>query len=266
MGYLPTSRRCARSPRRRETLRAHATPTNLVAQLTRFIGRERELQETKGLLVNARLLTISGAGGLGKTRLSIELATSVSEVFSAGVWFVELAGLSDESLVPQAVATVVGVRESTNEPMEVTLSRHLGTLRALIVLDNCEHLVEGCARMVQALLQRCPVLTVLATSREILNVPGEVVSRLSPLALPSAERLDAVEELLRSEAVALFVDRATLADPSFRLDPQSAVRGRSDLLPTRRYPSCAGAGSRTYLRHVAGGSRLEARGSVPRAA
>ena len=134
--------------------------------------------------MNARLLTISGAGGLGKTRLSIELAASVSEVFNAGVWFIELAGLSDGSLVPHAVATVVGVRESANEPLEATLSRHLGSLRALIVLDNCEHLVEGCAQLVQVLLQRCPVLTVLATSREVLEVPGEVVWRLSPLALP----------------------------------------------------------------------------------
>ena len=126
-----------------------ATPNNLVTQLTRFIGRERELEETKARLLNARLLTISGAGGLGKTRLSIELASSVSQVFNAGVWFIELAGLSDGSLVPHAVATVVGVRESANEPLEVTLSRHLGSLRALIVLDNCEHLVEGCAQLVQ---------------------------------------------------------------------------------------------------------------------
>ncbi len=218
---FPALRSLAATP---GSLAQSATPTNLVTQLTRFIGRERELQETKVLLVNARLLTISGAGGLGKTRLSIELAASVLEEFSAGVWFVELAGLSDESLVPHAVATVVGVRESTNEPMEVTLSRHLEARRALIVLDNCEHLVEGCARMVQVFLQRCPGLTVLATSREILNVPGEVVSRLSPLALPSAERSEQVEELLRYEAVALFVDRATLADPSFRLDPQSAAK------------------------------------------
>ena len=201
-----------------------ATPTNLTTQLTRFIGRERELEETKARLLKARLLTISGAGGLGKTRLSIELAASVSDVFNAGVWFIELAGLSDRSLVPHAVATVVGLRESANEALEVTLSRHLGSLRALIVLDNCEHLVEGCAQLVQVLLQRCPVLTVLATSREVLEVPGEVVWRLSPLALPEAERSDAVEELLRSEAVALFVDRATLADPSFRLDQQNAAR------------------------------------------
>jgi predicted ATPase/class 3 adenylate cyclase len=202
----------------------NATPNNLVTQLTRFIGRERDLEETRARLLNARLVTISGGGGLGKTRLSIELATTVSQVFNAGVWFIELAGLSDGSLVPHAVATVVGVRESANEPLEATLSRHLGSLRALIVLDNCEHLVEGCAQLVQVLLQRCPVLTVLATSREVLEVPGEVVWRLSPLALPEAARSDAVEELLRSEAVALFVDRATLADPSFRLDQQNAAR------------------------------------------
>jgi predicted ATPase/class 3 adenylate cyclase len=201
-----------------------ATPNNLTTQLTRFIGRERELEETKALLRNARLLTISGAGGLGKTRLSIELAASVSEVFNAGVWFVELAGLSDGSLVPHTVATVVGVRESPQEPIEATLSRHLGQLRALIVMDNCEHLVEGCARLIQVLLQRCPILTVLATSREVLDVPGEVMWRLSPLALPEAERSDAVDDLLRSEAVALFVDRATLADPSFRLDQKNAAR------------------------------------------
>ena len=201
-----------------------STPNNLVAQLTRFIGRERDLEETRALLLNARLVTISGAGGLGKTRLSIELAAGVSGVFNAGVWFIELAGLSDGSLVPHAVATVVGVRESANEPLEATLSRHLGSLRALIVLDNCEHLVADCAQLIQMLLQRCPVLTVLATSREVLEVPGEVVWRLSPLGLPQGEGSDAVDELLRSEAVALFVDRATLADPSFRLDQQNAAR------------------------------------------
>ena len=201
-----------------------ATPSNLAAQLTRFIGRGRELEETKALLLNARLLTISGAGGLGKTRLSIELAASVSEIFKAGVWFVELTGLSDGSLVPHAVATVVGVRESPQEPIEATLSRHLGQLRALIVMDNCEHLVEGCARLIQVLLQRCPVLTVLATSREVLEVPGEVMWRLCPLAVPDALRSDGVDDLLRCEAVALFVDRATLADPSFRLDQKNAAR------------------------------------------
>ena len=201
-----------------------ATPNNLTTQLTRFIGRERELDDTKASLLKARLLTISGAGGLGKTRLSIELATSVSGVFNAGVWFIELAGLSDGSLVPHAVATVVGVRESANEPLEATLSRHLGSLRALIVLDNCEHLVEGCARLVQVLLQKCPVLTVLATSREVLEVPGEVVWRLAPLAVPDALRSNEVDDLLRCEAVALFVDRATLADPSFRLEQKNAAR------------------------------------------
>jgi hypothetical protein len=178
-----------------------STPTNLVTQLTRFIGRERDLEQTRELLKNARLVTIAGAGGLGKTRLSIELAASVSGVFNAGVWFIELAGLSDASLVPHAVATVVGVRESANEPLETTLSRHLGSLRALIVLDNCEHLVEGLRTVDQMLLQRCPVLTVLATSREVLEVPGEVVWRLNPLALPQGEHADGVDEALRSEAL-----------------------------------------------------------------
>jgi predicted ATPase/class 3 adenylate cyclase len=218
---FPALRSLAATP---SNLALAATPNNLVTQLTRFIGRERDLEETRALLLNSRLVTISGAGGLGKTRLSIELAASVLEAFNAGVWFIELAGLSDGSLVPHAVATVVGVRESGHEPLEAALSRQLGSLRALIVLDNCEHLVDGCAQLVQVLLQRCPVLTVLATSREVLEVPGEVVWRLSPLALPKGERSDAVDELLRSEAVALFVDRATLADPSFRLDRQNAAR------------------------------------------
>jgi predicted ATPase len=200
-----------------------ATPNNLAIQLTRFIGRERELEETRALLLNARLVTILGAGGLGKTRLSIELAERALGVFKAGVWFVDLAGISDGSLVPHALATVLGVRESGHEPLESTLSRHLAPQRALILLDNCEHLVENCARLAQVLLQRCPLLAILATSREALGVPGEVVWRLTPLALPDGERSDAVEELGRSEAVALFVDRATLADPSFRLDAGNSV-------------------------------------------
>jgi predicted ATPase/class 3 adenylate cyclase len=199
------------------------TPTNLASQLTRFIGREQELAETRALLLNARLVTITGAGGLGKTRLAMEIAARVLEVFNAGVWFVELAGISDGTVVPHALATVVGVRESGHEPLETTLWHHLAPQRALIILDNCEHVLEECARLVQVLLQRCPILVILTTSREALGIPGEIVWRLSPLALPEAERSDAPEELARSEAVALFLDRATLADTSFRLDKQNAA-------------------------------------------
>src|SRR5215208_7121295 len=203
-----------------------ATPTeepsdtgkhNLPTPRTSFVGREREMLEVKRELVMTRLLTLTGAGGLGKTRLALELAQDLVGVYSDGVWFVELATLTEGALVPQLVAKVLGVQEQPNRRPTDTLVDALKTKEMLLVLDNCEHLVEACASLVDALLAGCPRLKVLATSRESLGVPGETVWVLSSLSVPHTDRLPETGELTRYDAVRLFVERARLRLPDFDL-------------------------------------------------
>jgi hypothetical protein len=141
-------------------------PHNLPLELSSFVGREREIAEVKRLLYGNRLLTLTGPGGCGKTRLALAVAFEVVEGFEGGVWLVELASLSAPDLVPQAVASTLGVREAQDRSLTETLSKHLGSTKMLLVLDNCEHLVEGCAALAETLLRVCPNLCILATSRE----------------------------------------------------------------------------------------------------
>ena len=189
-----------------------ATPNNLPPQTTSFIGRERELAEAKRLLDGARLLTLLGMGGLGKTRLSLQIGADVLEKYSDGVWFVDLAPIRDPALVPNAVAHVLAIREEPGRPIVQTLCAHLREHKLLVILDNCEHLVNACASLASALIQAVPNLRLLATSREPLRIPGEQTYAVLPLAVP--RRADA-ETLLRSEAVQLFVERARLQKPDF---------------------------------------------------
>jgi predicted ATPase len=156
--------------------------------LTSFIGREREAERVKQLLETTRLLTLSGVGGSGKTRLALEVARSLVGVCPDGVWLVELAPLSDPELVPKAVASTLGLPEQPNRQLTETLVDALRSKRVLLVLDNCEHLVEGCARLAEALLSTCPGLRILATSRETLGAAGEVVWRVPPLSWPDSQR------------------------------------------------------------------------------
>ncbi len=160
----------------------------LPQQLTSFIGRERELAEIATLLRNSRLLTLTGAGGCGKTRLALELAGQQLEDFSDGVWPVELAALGDPELIGPAVAQALDTRLASDRAAEVALAGHIGDREQLLLLDNCEHLVEPVAHLVEALLRRCPRLTVLATSREPLRVPGEVTWRVPVALAPAAGR------------------------------------------------------------------------------
>ena len=150
-----------------------ATPSNLPEQLTSFLGREQILAEARTLLARTRLLTLVGAGGLGKTRLSLQLAASVLDDFIDGVWFVELAPLRDPSLVAQAIAYVLLVKEEPGKPVIDALVAHVRERTLLIVLDNCEHQLAGCAEVAQTLLQGSRTAKVLASSREALHVPGE---------------------------------------------------------------------------------------------
>jgi predicted ATPase/class 3 adenylate cyclase len=200
-----------------------ATPNNLPQQLTSFIGRERELIEVKELLGKTRLLTLLGVGGIGKTRLSLQLAAEVIDDFPDGVWFVELAAVADARIVAQATATVLAVKEDAGRPVSEAVMKAVGGRRMLIVLDNCEHLVFACAELARDLLQASPHLKVLASSREPLRIAGETNYSLPALAVPDAHEVVATESLMHFEAVHLFVERAVAAQPSFQVTDQNAA-------------------------------------------
>jgi predicted ATPase/DNA-binding CsgD family transcriptional regulator len=198
-------------------------PHNLPSELSSFIGREKELAEVRQLLEDTRLLTLTGSGGCGKTRLALVAASEVVGKFEDGVWLVELAPLADPSLVPQAVASTLGVREQTGRSTTGTLSSYLGSKNMLLVLDNCEHLIEACAEIVEALLRSCSELSILVTSRESLGITGEVAWPVPPLSLPDIRRLPDVESPLRYESARLFVERTVAVKPTFELTEQNAL-------------------------------------------
>ncbi|MFN3652753.1 MAG: tetratricopeptide repeat protein [Armatimonadota bacterium] len=205
----------------------NATANNIPAQANRFIGRERELSELRELLRETRALTLTGPGGCGKTRLMLQLAAELTEEYPDGVWLVDLSAVTQGELVPQTACHALGLREeAARSPLE-TLRNHVSGRRLLVLLDNCEHLVDACARMVADLLAAAPGIRVLATSREGLNVPGEALWPLQPLELPPASgsrgRASDPAELLSWDSVALFVERARAAKPDFALDDRSAA-------------------------------------------
>ena len=200
-----------------------AQPNNLPFQLTSFIGREREIAEITRLLPSTRLLTLTGAGGCGKTRLAVQVAATLLEKFEDGVWFVDLSALSDPALVPQAVASVLSVPERPGRTLAEALVSFLLSKSLLMVLDNCEHLVASCAQLTEVLLRSCPGLRILATSREPLNIGGEATFRVPSLSLPDLEATLSAEHVMRYEAVRLFVDRARIAQPVFALTSRNAA-------------------------------------------
>ena len=198
-------------------------PSNLPLQLSSFVGRQKELAEVRRLLENTRLLTLTGPGGCGKTRLALEVAQGLVEGFEDGVWLVELAPLADPTLVPQAVASTLSVREQPGRSLTETLSHPLRTRKLLLVLDNCEHLVEACASLAETLLRSCPELHVLATSREALGITGEVAWPVPSLSLPDLRRLPDIESLPHYESACLFVERAAAVKPTFALTERNAA-------------------------------------------
>ena len=180
---------------------------HLAEQLTSFIGRRAELEELQQVFTSTRLLTLSGAGGCGKTRLALQFASESLKHVRDGVWFVDLSALSDPDLLAQSIANTLQLGEGPTRSWSDVLLEHLRARDALLVLDNCEHLVEACADLVTLLLRSAAGLRILATSREALGVPGETVWRVPSLRLPSGDAPSA-REILESEAVRLFVERA----------------------------------------------------------
>ncbi|TMR90326.1 ATP-binding protein [Nonomuraea basaltis] len=180
-----------------------------------FVGRRREIAEASRALSRSRLVTLTGVGGVGKTRLAIEVAARAERAFPDGVWLVDLAGLLDGTLVAQTVADALGIQDRSARRPEDQLADYLVGRRLLIVLDNCEHLIDACALFVDAMLQRVPGVRILATSRQTLDIAGEHVFRVPPLSVPDLGRLPSTAALMRREAVRLLVERAMARKPGF---------------------------------------------------
>ncbi|HEV2634947.1 MAG TPA: AAA family ATPase, partial [Actinocrinis sp.] len=198
------------------------SPNNLPMPGDRLLGRENDIATLLSRLPEARLVTLWGAGGIGKTRLAIELAREAIEHYPDGIWFLELAPLSDPRFVAEAIGAMFGLAGPGGPPAYGMMTTFLRRKRLLLVLDNCEHLVEEIARLAEAVLTSCPTVTILATSRERLSIAGEHVYRVPPLTTPDSGYPISVDEALRFSAVRLFVERAGAAAGSFVLTAASA--------------------------------------------
>ncbi|WP_158839638.1 ATP-binding protein [Saccharothrix deserti] len=192
--------------------------SGLSLELTSFVGRRREVGEVRRLLSTSRLVTLSGPGGVGKTRLAIEVTNAVRRVFPDGVVLVELDQLRDPVLVPNTVAVAVGLRENAGRATVEMLIDYLAPRQLLLVLDNSEHLIDPVAELVGALLRGCPELRILSTSRESMGIQGEVVMPVPPLTLPDPQLPFAEQDLVQSEAVSLFAERAATTRPGFTVN------------------------------------------------
>lgn len=199
------------------------TPNNLPHPVTSFIGRERERGEVEAMLAGGRLVSLIGMGGLGKTRLSLEIATEVIDDYVDGVWLVELAPLHDPRLVPQAIASVLGVKEKAGRPVSEALVNFVKDRTLLLILDNCEHLLQSCAEIARRLLQAAPRVKILASSREPLRITGEATFPVTPLGIPDIRGIGEPGALLRSDAVRLFLDRVVAVQPDFEVDERNAA-------------------------------------------
>jgi non-specific serine/threonine protein kinase len=197
--------------------------SNLPIELTSFVGREAEVREVAGLLKDARLVTLTGVGGVGKTRIALQVAAGAIDHYPDGVWLVELGALSDPDLIPKQVAVAMGVQEQANRPIAATLLEVTSSKEVLLVLDNCEHLIEGMAVLADELLRSCPGVRLLATSREPLGVSGETVWTLQPMSVPAVDIDPEPDWLGGIESIRLFIDRARLADREFSLSADNAA-------------------------------------------
>jgi predicted ATPase/transcriptional regulator with XRE-family HTH domain/Tfp pilus assembly protein PilF len=206
---------------------SNGVPHNLPRELSGFVGRDADIGTVRRLLDGAPLVTLAGTGGVGKTRLALraarDLVRSAASAYPDGVWLIELADLGEARLVPQRIAATLGIGDDPNMPQLDTIEHVIRRLRILLVLDNCEHLIDVCAFVCDRLLRASDGLHILATSREPLGVSGEVVFRVPPLATPATDEAHAgIDEIARSEAVRLFVQRTGSVQPTFRLDASNA--------------------------------------------
>jgi predicted ATPase/class 3 adenylate cyclase len=197
-------------------------PNNLPRQLSSFIGREAEIVAAEGRLAGTSLLTLTGAGGVGKTRLAVEIGAHLASSFRDGVWLVELAALTDADLVDDAVAAALAIKQRAGTEILAALVEDIGARAMLLILDNCEHLIGGVVAMTDELLRRCPNLKVIATSREALGIPGEALLPVPSMSLPPADAAASADTMRDSDAVLLFVDRAAAVLPGFALGPSNA--------------------------------------------
>ena len=198
------------------------TPTNLPIMATSFVGRDEELAEVEGLIRAARLLTVSGVAGAGKTRLALEAARSLSGDFPDGVWLIQLGAVTDPGLVATEAAYALGIQERQGAALGDTLLAYLGPKESLLVIDNCEHLIDAVAEFVNSLLAAAPGCKVIATSRESLRVGGEVAYRLRSMSLPDDASDLGPLEIGRYDAVRLFVERAATINPDFSITQETA--------------------------------------------
>jgi predicted ATPase/class 3 adenylate cyclase len=197
-------------------------PNNLPVQITSFVGRKKEIYEVKRALNQHHLVTLVGTGGTGKTRLSLQVAADLLDHVEHGIWFVELAPLTDPELIPQTILSAMGIQEQAgNSPLEF-LKSYLRDKHTLILFDNCEHLIAGCAKTAEALLNAASHLKILASSRETLGVKGEKTYHVPSLSLPDPKQASDLEQLSQYEAVRLFIDRALLVSPDFNVDNDNA--------------------------------------------
>lgn len=197
-------------------------PNNLPVQLTSFIGREKEIAEIKQGLTEHRLVTLTGSGGTGKSRLSLQVAADVIDHYPDGVWFVEFAPLADPDLIPQTILAVLRLGEQPGKTALKVLEESLNTKKLILILDNCEHLIEPSARVVNALLLSAPEIKILASSREALGVKGELAWHVPSLGLPDPKAHIEIEQLTQYESVRLFIERASLVQPHFKVDKDNA--------------------------------------------
>ena len=199
-----------------------ARPNNLPLQLTNFIGRENELNQVKNIFADSHLLTITGSGGSGKSRLALQTGADLIDDFANGVWMAELAPVSEPELIPQKIIEEIGIKEEPNESPEKTLKDYLKNKEILIILDNCEHLIDACAALAENLLTYCPKLKILATSREALKCRGEHLFRIPSLSHPESDSDESPEQLNQYESVRLFIERAISLNPAFRVNKDNA--------------------------------------------
>jgi predicted ATPase len=214
-----------KSPEVEETTEKGKRPVgkkhNLPISATSFVGREKEMKEVRDLFQKSRLVTLTGAGGCGKTRLAREIAFSLIEEYIDGVWFVNLSPITDPDFIAKSIAEVLSIKEEPDKPIIETLINKIKDKSLLILLDNCEHLVQACAEIVDKLLQSAEGIRILATSREALNIYGEVIWMIPSLSFPAPGSRVLIDEIDRYESIKLFTDRAALGKPGFKINTQN---------------------------------------------